>query len=121
MNLMYQNMNGINRENNLYVVNQSADNLIDVEYNNGEKSQLSGEIVSVSDISEVTILNYHGNELKNRINQSDISNMSKSELDIVCNEARSISNRIVIKFEDGRNVEIGGSIQKAKDKPTTLS
>lgn len=112
---MYQNVNGLNRLNNITSVNRSEDKSIKIKRKNGGKSQISGSLVSIENAEKVTIENYYGNELTKIVDQSDIFSMSPDELELYCNEARVISNRIVLTLNGGKELEISGKIQSATD------
>lgn len=88
-----------------------------------KKSEITGDIVQINNANIIEISDYFGsafqsnnNSNKNNITSLDIINMSPNIIELSCKSAQSIGNRVIIEFEDGREVEINGNLIGGKMK-----
>lgn len=110
---MYQNNN--TDQKIIHDVESVVQKQDEVEFKkNSQMKSVKGKIVNVTNSEVISVKNYHGNGI-DRINaKSDVYKMNSERLDILCNSAQYISNRVILDFEDGRKVEIGGCLKSAK-------
>jgi hypothetical protein len=73
------------------------------------ETEVDGQIMNVSDPDVVSISDYHGSEVSH-IKPSDIYAIDNEAVSLYCNEAMQVSNRVTIKFDSNREVEVSGKI-----------
>lgn len=110
--LFVNDINIIHQENNTIKYTKSD-----------KKSEISGDIVQINKADIIEISDYFGSAFqlnnksdKNNISSLDIVNMKPNIIELSCKSAQSIGNRVIIKFKDGREVEVNGNLVGGKTK-----